>query len=183
MTWKAYHNRGETLRAVIATAEVRRDGILPMDLDGVAQTFHDELDLLGALQLKWHTRLSGHIERLLMTQPMDLRSKVALGWKLTADEMYGVRMILDHYTSEPLDDDMARAMATATAKERYYLGVMAGRARLGDEGAGALIGAEIEHHGRNLHKGLATLVLPAADVDEEPKRLGLIERLRAVVAA
>ncbi|NHA00275.1 hypothetical protein G5V59_09645 [Nocardioides sp. W3-2-3] len=42
MTWKAYHNRGETLRAVIATSSVRRDGRLPMDVAGVSETFRDE---------------------------------------------------------------------------------------------------------------------------------------------
>ena len=41
MTWKAFHNRGETLRAVIATAAVRRDGLLPMDVPGVAETCRD----------------------------------------------------------------------------------------------------------------------------------------------
>ena len=76
MTWKSFHNRGEILRSVIATAGVRRDGILPMDVSGVAETFGDELTLLAALQLKWHTRLSGHIERELVTQPMDLEGAV-----------------------------------------------------------------------------------------------------------
>ena len=51
--------RGEVLHAVIATADSRRDGALPLDVDGVADTFGDELALLGALQLRWHTRLAG----------------------------------------------------------------------------------------------------------------------------
>ena len=34
-----------------------------MDVEGVGEAFADELDLLGALQLRWHTRLAGHIER------------------------------------------------------------------------------------------------------------------------
>lgn len=182
MTWKAYHNRGETLRSVIATAEVRQDGRLPMDVEGVAETFRDELDLLGALQLKWHTRLSGQIEQLLTTQPMDLESRVALAWKLTADELSGVRRILDHYRDHPVDDAMARAMAVATAKEHYFLAVMAGRSALGDDHA-AWVGARIEEQGRNLHQGVTTLVVPESDRDEEPKRLSLIDRLRAVVAA
>src|SRR5690348_1859493 len=49
MTWKAFHNRGETLRSVIAASARRRDGILPMDVDGVSEFFRDELDLLAAL--------------------------------------------------------------------------------------------------------------------------------------
>ncbi len=177
MTWKAFHNRGETLRSVIATAAERRDGILPMDLAGVAETFTDELDLLAALQLKWHTRLAGHVERALMTQPMDLEQRVALAWKTTADELPGVRMILDRYRAEPLDAAMANAMATATHKEHCFLAVMAGRSGLGDDVA-ADIGARIEEHGRNLQHGIVTI----APAEEEP-RPSLIERLRAVMVA
>lgn len=181
MNWKAYHNRGETLRAVMTTADVRRDGILPLDVEGVAETFRDELDLLGALQLRWHTRLGGNIEQLLSSQPMDLRSQVAVAWKRTADELPGVRAIIDHYRDHPVDDAMASAMATATAKEHCFLAVMAGQSALGDANA-AWVGAEIEQHGRNLHQGVAALV-PPADREEAPKRLSLLDRLRAVVAA
>ena len=65
MTWDAFHRRGDVLRAVVAEANRRRDGVLPMDLPGVAETFGDELDLVAALQLRWHTRLAGRIERAL----------------------------------------------------------------------------------------------------------------------
>ena len=34
MTWKSFHRRGEILRTVIATADARRDGLLPMDVAG-----------------------------------------------------------------------------------------------------------------------------------------------------
>ena len=70
MTWTSYRNRGEILRTVIATADARRDGLLPWDVEGVAESFGDELTLLGALQLRWHTRLAGRIERELMARPM-----------------------------------------------------------------------------------------------------------------
>ncbi len=89
MTWKAFHNRGEILRAVTATADARLDGLLPMDVPGVSETFADELDLLGALQLRWHTRLAGRIERELMRQPMDLEQAVVTAWQATADELPG----------------------------------------------------------------------------------------------
>ena len=36
MTWTSFHSRGEILRDVIAVANQRRDGLLPMDVDGVA---------------------------------------------------------------------------------------------------------------------------------------------------
>ena len=101
MTWTSFHNRGEILRTVIHAADERLDGALPLDLDGVRETFADELDLLGALQLKWHTRLSGRIERELMSQPMDLEAAVVSAWHRTADELPGVRAILDRHRPAP----------------------------------------------------------------------------------
>jgi hypothetical protein len=180
MTWKAFHNRGEVLRSVIATAAVRRDGVLPMDVDGVAEKFRDELDLLSALQLKWHTRLAGHVERQLSTQPLDLQTRVILGWKAAADELPGVRLILDNYAANPLDDAMAVATAKATAKEHQYLAVMAGRSSLDDERAEP-IGAAIEAAARDMHRGVTAVIVPQEDEVEE--RGSLIERLRAVLAA
>ena len=115
MTWKSFHSRGEVLRNVIAEADARRDGHLPMQIEGVAETFGDELTLLGALALRWHTRLAGDIERALMAQPMDLEGAVIDAWQATADALPGVLAILDHYRAEPLDDDMATAMRVSTA--------------------------------------------------------------------
>jgi hypothetical protein len=137
MTWKAFHNRGETLRAVIAATAVRRDGILPMDVDGVAETFRDELDLLGALTMKWHTRLAGQIEQMTVSQPMDLRAAVTIAWSNTAHELAGIRLVIDNYRENPVDEAMARAMAAATAKEHHLLAVMAGRSGIGDGAARA----------------------------------------------
>jgi hypothetical protein len=178
MTWKAFHNRGETLRSVIAVAAQRRDGILPMDVAGVSERFRDELDLLGALQLKWHTRLAGHIENELSVQPMDLRSAVATGWALTVEELPGVRKIIDHYRAEPVDDAMAQAIARSTVKEHYFLAVMAGQAALGRED-GQVVGAEIEDEARRIRVAASAL---DARTDAGP-RLPFMERLRAVVAA
>ncbi|MGA8245612.1 MAG: hypothetical protein WB797_01790, partial [Nocardioides sp.] len=97
MTWTTFHHRGEVLRTVTLTADERRDGILPMDVDGVRETFGDELTLLGALQLRWHTRLSGHIERALIERPSDLEQAVVDAWHATADELPGTRLVLDHH--------------------------------------------------------------------------------------
>lgn len=177
MTWKAFHNRGETLRSVISTAAERRDGILPMDLPGVAERFRDELDLLGALQLKWHTRLAGHIEGELSAQPMDLEAAVATGWARAAEELPGVRLILDHYRAHPVDDAMAQAVARATSKEHHYLAAMAGRASIARE-EGQAIGARIEERARGTRSGT-----PAIDAVEDEPRLPFFERLWAVVAA
>ncbi|MDQ4053784.1 MAG: hypothetical protein M3237_13925 [Actinomycetota bacterium] len=175
MTWKSFHHRGEILRTVIATANVRRDGVLPMDVAGVTETFGDELSLLAALQLKWHTRLSGHIERALGTQPLDLEGAVESAWRDAADDMPGVRRILDHYRAEPVDQAMADAMRKATVKEHMLLATMAGRSSVYDESA-APIGAEIETRARHAHRGVPTFTM-------EPKEPSLFERLKAVVAA
>ena len=104
MTWTTFHHRGDVLRTVTRTADARRDGILPMDVAGVTETFGDEVTLLGALQLRWHTRLSGHIERELLQQPLDPDLAVIAAWQAAADELPGTRAIVDHYRAEPADD-------------------------------------------------------------------------------
>jgi len=175
MTWTAFHNRGEILRTVIATADDRQDGILPMDVAGVAETFGDELALLGALQLRWHTRLAGRIERELMTQPMDLEQAVVTAWRGTRDEMPGVRQIVDHYRSEPTDAAMAQALARATAKEQTMLAAMAGRASVQDASA-VRVGEAIEQRARSGRD-------PGAHrADTEPHE-GFLEKLKAALAA
>jgi hypothetical protein len=176
-TWTSHHRRGEVLRRVIESADERRDGILPMDVDGVAETFGDGLDLLGALQLRWHTRLAGRIERELMSQPMDLESAVVAAWCGTAQEMPGVRAILDHYRAHPVDDAMERAMAVSTAKEQSMLAVMAGRSSTTDAAA-TRVGAAIERRARDAYVAPSR---PAGAHAAEPA--GLVDRIRAVLAA
>ena len=61
MTWTAFHRRSEVLRAVVTEADRRPDATLPTDVPGVSETFRDELDLVGALQLRWHARLTGAV--------------------------------------------------------------------------------------------------------------------------
>lgn len=172
MTWTSYHNRGEILRAVIAIADQRRDGLLPMDVDGVVEKFDDELGLLAALQLRWHTRLAGRIEHALMDQPVDLEAAVASAWCAAAAELPGLRAILDHYIAEPSDDRMAAAMAKALAKERILLAVMAGRAGYADALA-VQVGAAIERRAR------ASYVAPV----DAPRQPTLLERIKAALAA
>jgi len=127
MTWTTFHRRGEVLRSVIDVLDARRDGRLPMDLPGVPETFGTEHALLGALLLRWHTRLSGHLEHALMTQPMDVDQTVVDAWHATADDLPGIRAALDRYRAEPTDDQMAAHLATSAAKEHLLLGAMAGR--------------------------------------------------------
>jgi hypothetical protein len=174
MTWKSFHRRGEILRTVIATADRRRDGLLPMDVDGVAETFGDEQSLLGALQLRWHTRLAGRIERELMHQPMELESAVVAAWHDTAEELPGIRAIVDHYRHEPRDEAMAAMMAKSAAKEHILLAVMAGRVSAHDATA-ARVGESIEHTARATFRPIRPAV--------EDTGSGLLGRIKAALAA
>ena len=132
MTWTSFHRRGEILRDVIAAADQRRDGVLPMDVPGVAETFGDELDLLGALQLRWHTRLAGRIERELMTQPMDLEARSSPPGTRPPTSCPASGPSSTAQRPEPADAAMAEVMAKSADKEQVLLAVMAGRASAHD---------------------------------------------------
>ena len=189
MTWNTFHSRGEILQRVVETADQRRDGLLPMELAGVSETFRDELDLLAALWLKWNARLSGNIERALMSEPMDLEAAVASAWKRTSAHMPGVRLILDRYVESPSDPAMAAALNRATEKEWIRLASAAGLAN--DESpAAARAGRQVELRARAaLTDEAATELLATAttdvaavpDVDEGSP--SLVERIKAVLAA
>lgn len=181
MNWHAHHNRGEILRAVISTADERRDGLLPMDVEGVSETFRDDLDLLGALSLKWYPRLFGQIERALVDQPTDLEAAVVAGWHATADELPGLRLILDHYREHPTSPAMAEAVAKAADKERTMLAVMAGKAGSSDAGA-PRAGALVEERARASYRPRA-LVDSVRESGHRAHRPRLIHRLRAALAA
>lgn len=175
MNWEAFHQRGDVLHAVITEVDIRRDGILPMDLPGVKETFRDELDLLSALALRWHTRLSGRFERELFTEPMDLENAVIATWRGTVEELPGIRVVLDHYKANPVDAEMAKALANASAKERQLLAVWAGRVSAMEvDEYGDRIGGEIETAART------NFTFPGPRV--EPPAPSFLDRLRAAVA-
>ena len=189
MTWNTFHSRGEILQQVVETADTRRDGLLPMELPGVASTFRDELDLLAALWLKWNARLSGNIERALTAEPMDLEGAVASAWKRTRQQMPGVRLILDRYVESPSDAARATALNRATEKEGIRLAAAAGLAN--DESpAAARAGRQVELRARTaltdeaaaeLLATATTDVAAATTVDESSP--SLVERIKAVLAA
>jgi hypothetical protein len=182
MTWNAFHRRGEILQSVVETADARRDGVLPMQLPGVAETFRDELDLIAALWLKWNARLSGNIERALVGEPMDLEDAVASAWLQTCDQLPGIRLVLDRYVESPNDPEMAAALDRAKEKEWCRLATAAGLAN--DEGpASARVGRQIELKARSA-VAHPTAPAPAAaptDLDEDPP--SLVDRIKAVLAA
>ncbi|GGF57287.1 hypothetical protein GCM10011519_34060 [Marmoricola endophyticus] len=152
MTWKAYHRRAEVLRQVAAAVDLRRDGTLPTDVPGVAETFTDDLDLIGALHLRWHQRLVGQIEQHQQHHPTDLEASVRDGWLAAARALPGIRLVVDEAMAHPSDERTARALARATLKERSQLALLAGLASptsAGDERA-AVVGARIERDAREL---------------------------------
>ncbi|PKH37143.1 hypothetical protein SAMN05192575_10164 [Nocardioides alpinus] len=175
MTWTSHHRRADVLRAVIAAADHRLDGRLPLDVEGVADTFGDELTLLGALTLRWHTRLAGHVERELSDQPLDLENAVALAWLAAAEDMPGIRAVIDHHVAHPTSPEMARTLAVATTKEHEMLALMAGRASGPGEAAARV--------GRSIEAGARTSYVPGARRRTETGAPSLVQRLKAVLAA
>lgn len=177
MNWEAFHHRGEVLHAVITEVDNRRDGILPTDLPGVDETFRDELDLLAALALRWHTRLAGRFERELYTEPMELEDAVIATWRGTVEELPGIRAVLDHYTAHPVDEAMSIALEKASAKERQLLAVWAGRVSAMEiDEFGGRIGAEIEDKARD---GFS---FPAPK-PAEPESHSFLDRVKAALVA
>jgi len=186
MTWNAFHHRGEILQTVIDTADLRRDGVLPMDVPGVTDTFRDELDLIGALSLKWHARLSGNIERELMQQPMDLEEAIVNAWRKTSADAPGIRMIIDRYTESPSDPEMAAALTRAQQKEWLKLASAAGLAN--DESpSAARAGASAARAGERVttqaRVGAPAPVAVAVTTVDEAATPSLVDRIRAVLAA
>lgn len=177
MTWTSYRNRGETLRLVTDAADARQDGEIPRDVAGFAEAFADDADLLGALLLRWYTRLAGRIEREILLDPHDLPRAVISAWRATAEEQPGIRAVLDRHAdlaaTGELGPDLAVVFEKAAAKERTMLALMAGLA----SGAGAAteaVGARLEEEARSAVRIVRV---------EMPVRLSLIDRLKAALAA
>ena len=165
-------------------ANSRLDGTLPMDVPGVTETFRDELDLVGALQLRWHSLMAGNIERALVQEPsgdetaavvgedVDLEHLVLTAWHAAREELAGVRLILDTCGEKPLSPEMAEALDIANRKDWALLAVMAGKASAQDADA-AEVGRFLEHKVRRASFEPYVKVLP---------RQSLRERLRLTMA-
>lgn len=178
MDWNSYHNRAAVLRDLVAQVEACGDGALPMDAPGVRACFRDELDVVGALQLRWHARLVAHIEAELHTEPRHLESAVVTAWRSVAQELPGVRAVIDRYAAEPVDAVMAEALATARSKEHALLALMSGLAS--DEGVDAAsqaAGAALERKAR------ATLDARPLPAGPAPRGESLLTRIKQALVA
>jgi len=180
MTWDALHRRGDVLRAVVDESNTRRDGVLPMELPGVAEMFGDELTLIGALQLRWHTRLAGEIERELMDQSMEPEDAVTSAWRRTATELAGVRAILDSHAGAPTSEAMALALTAAHGKDWALMGAMAGMVTAQDDRA-VEIGRDVERRARACPTALGGR--HRSEGCEQEAHESLFGRLRSYLAA
>ena len=180
--WASHHRRGDVLRAVVDHADLHRDGLLPTHLPGVAETFHGEVDLVAALQLRWHTRLAGRVERALMDEPTDLEAAVLSAWRATADELTGVRMILDRAAEAPATEELATALRRAEAKEHTLLAVMAGQAAMSDAEA-PRVGRALEEKARAGFHPAPVTRSTAGSRRADGSHRSLVGRLKAVLAA
>lgn len=147
MTWDTHHRRDLVLHDAMAAAEDahrRGDGVLLpwSDIEGAEETFGSPENLLRALQMRWHTRLSGAIERELSEQPWDLPLGVVHAWRALASEMPGVRRVLDVYVDK-------ETMQTARSKEWVLLASASGLAAMDDPEA-VRIGQQVEHRARSV---------------------------------
>ena len=183
MSWNDFHHREEILRVVVDTANENRDGVLPMHVAGVTENFTDELDLVGALLLKWNARLMGNIERALMREPMDLEGAVAEAWRTTAEQLPGVRMVIDRCTDAPASPEMERAMNRAHDRESAYLATAAGLSS-GRSAASIEAGRRVEQLARAAAGPDRAQPSPSpTESRPDAPTESLADRIRAVLAA
>jgi hypothetical protein len=177
MTWDAYHRRDTVLHEVMTVADTRRDGILPWDeVPGTEAAFGTPADLLGALQMRWHTRLSGAIERQLNEEPWDLEQAVVHARRALAGDMPGVRAVLDAHADEP-------TMQRAHRKEWRLLASASGRCAMDDPQAIA-IGRGIEERARAIRVDRTAPVGPPTERGQHRgSNRGWLTRLRHALAA
>lgn len=118
--------RDAVLRSVVEVLDRRLDGALPTDVRGLEQAFADDVDLLGALTLRWHARLGAQLDRALDAAVEDRPHAVALAWATTAEQMRGVRRLLDREGAAPRSPEVRRLLERSTAAEHVLLARAAG---------------------------------------------------------
>ncbi len=163
--------RGTVLRDVAQVLDRRLDGVLPRDVPGLADCFADDADLVGALALSWHAHLGARLDAALEAAERsgegDRSRAVAHAWADAAEQLRGVRRLLDRQAAEPASAAVAEVLAHSAAQEHALLARAA-------EGAAALLADDdrTQAVGRRLVRQARTQVRPA-----------LADRIRALVPA
>ena len=158
-------SRAETLRTVVATLDRRVDGTVPHDVPGLRDAFPDDLDLVGVLLLRWSARLTGALDRSLSRPTADRRAAVCEAWSQTAEQLPGVRRLLDDLLADPTTGAALRDMLLrARDIERRRLTEAAG---LADQDRGQAL-----ETGRRLEQAARSQVRPR-----------LADRLRSLLPA
>lgn len=134
--------RNRVLLRVIEELDARPDGTLPREVSGVGEAFKDDTELVGALQMRWYTRLNGRIE-IEQQRLSDREDAVVSAWRLTQAWSPGLRRALDQLAEAPLSPEVDRMLAKARRKEHIMLALMAGVATFHDDWS-ARRGAELE---------------------------------------
>jgi hypothetical protein len=95
-SWDHVHTRSASLREVVTLLDRGRD--LPHAVAG----FPSDDELLQALHGVWSRRLNGRIDLALETDDQELADSVGHAWLKTAEDLPGVRRVLDEQAGRPV---------------------------------------------------------------------------------
>lgn len=136
MSWSDFYKRRDTIDAVLREAERDPHGPLPFaDIDGAAETFSTQADLLLALHYQWMQLLTGHLRAALTGQDdtsphrhePDQTEQAADAWERAARAHPTLRAVLDANI-----DRYPEAGIPALHREQRVLAVTAGLAEPGE---------------------------------------------------
>lgn len=172
MTWNS-PRRDQVLREVILEVDRRLDGVVPMDVAGVQQTFRDADTLVDVLHVRWQAVLADEVERALGEDPDDAPAAVVRAWRRTVRALPGVRMVLDAHHAGAAGPRRAK-LDRRRARQHQWLAQRAGLAPAtsGVDEEAARLGSELEKEGRRYY-----------EPGRRPERPPLLKRLRAALAA
>jgi hypothetical protein len=122
-SWSRVHAHTASLREVIAGLDAGQP--LPDDATGPLGAFGNRDELLLALHGVWSRRLNGRIDVALETDDHDLAESIARAWLDTADDLPGVRRVLDEHADAP-------ALRLVQRHEHRAIAVAAGLATFDD---------------------------------------------------
>lgn len=117
--WDTYHRRSRALRGIVD--ELERTGGSEWPAGAVGDVFTTEADLLVALHDLWSRRVGARVEQALELDSRPPELSVADAWRQVADELRGVRRVLDRHAADP-------ALRASEQHEHRLLALAVGRA-------------------------------------------------------